>query len=685
VKRKILSSILIIAVFACLANVVYLLAQPPAVPANTLNNLGLNEPYVISVGGYAVGANEIITAARAATFITLDTGQGANELYGMDQNVLSTSSVIFDDVNVTDELMIDSEAITNWDDLSAYIALGSGNDTRTATIVISAVDSLNANLTEVDYRCDGVADQVQVQAAVTALAGIPGRIILLDGNFAFADDVDVASGNIVISGQGQNLTIITCSGLFNAFTVAGAATDNRINFVEISDMSLIGAGAGVGTWYGVYFNFVNYVRVEGLFCSGWDSAGIKVRECDIATVENCEVTLSGVGIELGPSAKYMQIENCDVFSVTGNGVQMSGVVLTLSGSRIEETGSYGVYALQHMVIANNHFDECGTGGASIYVQDYSTVTGNAIKHSYGHGVQAVGNTISVTGNHFHHFDVLNKYGIYVTGNDCSIVGNTFWEINYYVGHVAIKADTADNTLISGNDVYDTQGNSIELLNSNYCLVTGNLLNGADSYNLVINGTSSYNTVTGNKLFGAGTAEVIIGAITCVGNDFSGGNSIEGVFTDNGATTIFPMITVPLVTGTEFDTTGPFGWYVNDTDEYAATMGEFPEDVYAVKEIRIYAVSLNVSATGMSVNFQLYAAANNETYTTESVQLANFGSITQNFGVNDVIYWSIDPTDDADLGHITGSDAWCAKILYNIAYGDDIQTDAVFYCVVFDYY
>ncbi|EKD64930.1 MAG: hypothetical protein ACD_50C00236G0001, partial [uncultured bacterium] len=47
------------------------------------------------------GANELydmdqnVLQASAVTFATLDTGQGANELYDMDQNVLTTSDVIF--------------------------------------------------------------------------------------------------------------------------------------------------------------------------------------------------------------------------------------------------------------------------------------------------------------------------------------------------------------------------------------------------------------------------------------------------------------------------------------------------------------------------------------------------------------------------------------------------------------
>ena len=94
-RSRVLTSVLIVALFACLANVAYLWAAPPAVPATTLNNLGINIPYVISQTGYSVGANEVISALRAASFITLDTGQGAYELYAMNQDVETTDAVVF--------------------------------------------------------------------------------------------------------------------------------------------------------------------------------------------------------------------------------------------------------------------------------------------------------------------------------------------------------------------------------------------------------------------------------------------------------------------------------------------------------------------------------------------------------------------------------------------------------------
>ena len=61
------------------------------------------------------GANELydmdqnVLTTSAVTFATLDTGQGANELYDMDQNVLTTSDVTFDTVRVTTLLDVNED------------------------------------------------------------------------------------------------------------------------------------------------------------------------------------------------------------------------------------------------------------------------------------------------------------------------------------------------------------------------------------------------------------------------------------------------------------------------------------------------------------------------------------------------------------------------------------------------
>ena len=73
---------------------------------------GLNELYDM---------DQNVLQASAVTFTTVNTGQGANELYDMDQNVLTTSNVTFLSVNITGKMEfgtqfnVTGQINTNWE------------------------------------------------------------------------------------------------------------------------------------------------------------------------------------------------------------------------------------------------------------------------------------------------------------------------------------------------------------------------------------------------------------------------------------------------------------------------------------------------------------------------------------------------------------------------------------------
>ena len=158
------------------------------------------------------GANELfdmdqnVLQASAVTFSTVNTGQGANDLWDMNQNVQTTSSVTFDDVTVSDELMIDSEAITNWDDLTSYIAFPSGG--------VTSIIGRNATKIASDnyFYCDGTADQVQFQEALDFANSRGGGQVFME----FATDYSVSAvpafhfedmDNIRLTGENPIITL----------------------------------------------------------------------------------------------------------------------------------------------------------------------------------------------------------------------------------------------------------------------------------------------------------------------------------------------------------------------------------------------------------------------------------------------------------------------------------------------
>ena len=69
--------------------------------------------YVGSAASQATTAAQGVGTGNAVTFVTVDTGQGANELYDMDQNVKTDSAVTFATVDATTDFTVGGLVITD--------------------------------------------------------------------------------------------------------------------------------------------------------------------------------------------------------------------------------------------------------------------------------------------------------------------------------------------------------------------------------------------------------------------------------------------------------------------------------------------------------------------------------------------------------------------------------------------
>ncbi len=76
--------------------------------------------------------------------------------------------------------------------------------TRSATLVIAASDSSAKSKAQADFVCDGVADNVELQAALDSLPDIGGEILLMEGQFKLDATVARAIDNVTWSGCGYS-------------------------------------------------------------------------------------------------------------------------------------------------------------------------------------------------------------------------------------------------------------------------------------------------------------------------------------------------------------------------------------------------------------------------------------------------------------------------------------------------
>lgn len=107
--------------------------------------------------------------------------------------------------------------------------MGGGGDLRPATVIVAAVNSTDAEKAGADIVCDGVADDVDVQAAcaLAAASGWGGQVLLLSGHFTFASYVNIPL-SVTVRGLGTG-TYITGADLFRMADFGIGLTDVLMN------------------------------------------------------------------------------------------------------------------------------------------------------------------------------------------------------------------------------------------------------------------------------------------------------------------------------------------------------------------------------------------------------------------------------------------------------------------------
>ena len=127
-----------------------------------------------------------------------------------------------------------------------------------------------------------------------------------------------------------------------------------------------------------------------------------------------------------------------------------------------------------------------------------------------------------------------------------------------------------------------------------------------------------------------------------------------------------------------------GWQVNAATEWAIAKGHVPDDYLTFVSLKIYGVSEVLEPNEMHLELEMYGAASNEPFATETISVTNKDSETTNFIIGDVVYWDFVLADDADFGDLTAGDSVQIKVIYEGAVAPDCATEAVFRYAVLEY-
>ncbi|MCK4520789.1 right-handed parallel beta-helix repeat-containing protein [Candidatus Parcubacteria bacterium] len=361
-------------------------------------------------------------------------------------------------------------------------------DRTTATKIVAASDSQNKE--KADYVCDGTADDVQINAAITALPSAGGLVYLLEGTYNLKQPVVVNKNNVVITGAAKGATILNAAVYKSG--IAASASSGQPD-IEVLDASQYYVGEKV------YI----YSMEEGETSEINTIASISN---DILTmVDNLQNNYSA-GDPPYPDDNYVKqlydgiinVENRSMVSVEKikftspnylDSLQDFGVLLKSSSQSNISSCSFNRGATLGLDSSSNCLVENNELNALMRILSSSN---NSIINNYfgnlGYMILTSSNSNIIRGN---------KYIYYLKVTSCSkniISGNTI--IGRTPSANGVELNSSDNNVFSNNVITGSPTN-IALSSSNYNKIENNYCDSGAGNGIEIGG--NYNIVIKNRI------------------------------------------------------------------------------------------------------------------------------------------------------------------------------------------
>jgi len=120
--------------------------------------------------------------------------------------------------------------------------------TRTGTVFVAATGAQQISQTETDFLCDGMADDVEIQAAVDSLPSGGGMVVLSEGTFTLAATISRSIANVTILGMGMSTRLVNNAST-KLISDGGQAGWAFLEFdVDAGDVTASGTGNVTDYW-----------------------------------------------------------------------------------------------------------------------------------------------------------------------------------------------------------------------------------------------------------------------------------------------------------------------------------------------------------------------------------------------------------------------------------------------------
>lgn len=416
------------------------------------------------------------------------------------------------------------------------------DDFQTRTEIIVATDGSG------DYNCDGTADEVEINDALSNLPSTGGIVLLKKGTYNIAGSIDMLKSNVVLQGEGK-ATKIFLSNSANVDMIRVGNGTTIVNDCVVENMTVDGnranqtsLGSPIIIWGSSGTKALRNI-VRGCRLTNCLSDCLKVIYADKGIVSGnvIDENTGGAGIGIFSSSQNNGIIG-NVLIHNTYGIYSSANYNNIVGNVLVDNTAYGVYVngVVNLNISGNWF------GSIAYFQTGVYLAANAARNT-------------ITGNTFY-----QPYRAIFAAADANVIGNTISGNSIYLANqeaIYMQAGANQNAIV-GNTIRSSAMHAIRIrgsknvISSNMLIDNGTVTN--NTYSDIFlddNGTtfSTYNTVIGNNCQAAAANKVAYHIReNATGDDF---NLVIGNVCKDGVTAQISLQGTNSVRGTNIPATG----------------------------------------------------------------------------------------------------------------------------------
>lgn len=311
---------------------------------------------------------------------------------------------------VMDQQAVDERLNYQW--INDNISGGGGGGQYAADFLVAANDAPDSVKASAQYVCDGTADQVEINAAITAAAALPsgGTVLLSSGIFHISDEIQ---GALFVTLRGYSdrtaTTIVQVGGFAGTCMYNGNVSPwQRIQdiFWDCEDSSL-----------DIIYDLGHDCQILDCYLYGGNSSINRIRGGGL--IRGCTFAPATYGIILNSAAIYDLIVNNFFFAASGDQSAISATNATeilIGGNTFSEFGRSAVVfnGVMDSMIFGNSMSNNGRAASNTYDtilltdSDRNIITANRLHKATSGNVPRYGINISnagcndnmVVANHF---------------------------------------------------------------------------------------------------------------------------------------------------------------------------------------------------------------------------------------------------------------------------------------------